>query len=456
MLSTRGTVSAAVPLLAVCLISLSWPLPSSQHEEHKELSYKAVTLSDICFNRQVPIISVSEAKRLINELKQDPSICPNSYVQSFYELEPILDNNRNEFICGEKKFNEVAEYHFRYINPRVESYKLGDDLNHLKMDIKKRQLHEDKFDYTVQLDDYKQEIMIPIALQQFFKSWALQLSGICKRSFVANIERAMQDYNDHDWELFDLHADQKNGGNAGSNSKNKNKTGDKSRITVNPVTNATIDTSNLSFGNLVYLPKLEGELQLGDSELRDQVTRLDLRKQPQLDRFMHACKDRFKPVYGQLIMPIERLAKLGYNYQGPAIDSIRDKLDEDPLVSKWKMITVLCESMGEFELVNHEDKPIKMQKYDYLPMISDTFGDDLWIKGAEALAKEFGRMSGHDAKGLKRLLFKAGIGGRKVVAFIDPHQFAWYRRNQNTLSSTLNSMSILSNLASILSTVMPG
>ena len=33
---------------------------------------------------------------------------------------------------------------------------------------------------------------------------------------------------------------------------------------------------------------------------------------------------------------------------------------------------------------------------------------------------------------------------------IDPHQFAWYRRNQNTLSSSLNIASIMSNTVSMI------
>lgn len=449
-----------VGVVCACLLLAA---PSSQHEEHMELSFKAVTKKDICHNRQVPIISVSEAKRLIAELKMNPEHCPDSYVQSFYELEPILTETKDELICSEKKFDRIAEYHFRYINPRVETYKLGDDLNRPKTVIKRRPLHEEKFDETVQLDDYKQEILIPISLQQFFKAWALQVSGICKRNFVANIERAMQNFDDHDLSLFDATVSSISKQAAGvksisgkSGKFGKSGNGNGAPVANHPVTKAPIAMENLEFGNLVYLPKLEGELQEGDAKLREQVSMLDLRDQPELNKFMRACKYRFAPVYDKLVMPIERLAKLGYNYAGRHIDGIRDKLDKDAIVSKWKLVTLLCEATGPFELIESQDESLSMELYDYTPLISSTFGDDMWIKGAEALRKELDSIRAQHSRGLKRLLFKAGVGGRKAVAFMDPHQFAWYRRNQNTLSSALNSVSIASNLASILVTFMAG
>lgn len=65
-------------------------------EEHIEVAEKQVTLQDVCANRQVPIISVGRARDLIRELKANPGACPHNYVQSFYELEPILVLEQHE------------------------------------------------------------------------------------------------------------------------------------------------------------------------------------------------------------------------------------------------------------------------------------------------------------------------------------------------------------------------
>lgn len=400
------------------------------NEEHIIPAYKIQGAEDICANRQVPISDIATVKRIIMDVRVNPEKCNPSYLQSFYELEPILALSSDDKLCGERKIKQIIDYHFRYINPKREVYRLGDNPQHLKKDAVKRPLHEGKFDYTVQLDDYKQEIMIPIALQQFFKAWALQVSGLCKMSFVENVLRAEQELlNEEDMNLLEMVDNDEVDKIVGKDTKP--------------------DMSRLTFEHLVYMPDLEGEQEQGDIEMRETTTILDYRDNEKADKFMHACKHRFSPIYSQLVLPLVRLSKLGYDYVGHGIDRIRDKLSKNVHLMRWLRTTSICEAQGKFDLVERKDDPIEMQTVHYEPKITYTIEGTLWIKGVEALSKELGYIRGENSKGFKKFLFNAGIQGRKVVAFLDPHQFAWYRRNQNTVSSVLNSGSIITNLISI-------
>lgn len=402
------------------------------NEEHIIPAYKIQGAEDVCANRQVPIADIPTIRRMIMDVRESPQKCNPSYLQSFYELEPILALSSEDKLCGERKIQQIVDYHFRYINPKKEIYRLGDNPQQLHKEARKRSLHEDKFDYTVQLDDYKQQIMIPIALQQFFKAWALQVSGLCKMSFVENVLRAQQEMlNEQDMHLLEMVDNKQVESSIGKSAKE--------------------DESPLTFDHLVYMPDLEGERESGDQQLLETTTILDLRDNEKADKFMHACKYRFRPIYSQLVLPLVKLSKLGYDYVGKGIDRIRDKLSRDLHLKRWMRTTALCEAHGKYDLVERKFDPIEMQLVKYEPKITYTIEGNLWIKGVESLSRELGYIKGENSKGFKKLLFNAGITGRKVVAFLDPHQFAWYRRNQNSLSSSLNTGSIVTNLMSIAS-----
>lgn len=451
MLHSRVVVSAAW----LCLLLVS--SPANGDEEHFKVANKPITLADICANRQVPIISVEEANRLIDELSNDLSACVMSFQQSFFELKPVLLVNKETPLCSERKFNQIKQYHFRYVNPPQETYKLGDDLSNPAKKVVARPLHEEKFDYTVQLDEYKHEVLIPIALQQFFKAWALQVSGMCKRTFVDNIEKAMQQLTDTDYDMLEGEYFQIS--NAAHQKDTQTQAGNERKLpaslaSIHPVSSQSRNPFqyDLTFNKLVYMPELEGELEEGDIRREDQVRILNLRSQPEMNKFMHACKHRFEPIFSKLIMPVVRLSKLGYDYIGSEIDDVREKLYNNALTEKWMLVTMVCMSQGRnVELSEPEDDPTVMEQLDYEPMHLSRIHGALWIKGAEALRKELDKIKGESSTGLKKLLFNAGIFGRKVVATIDPHQSAWYRRNQNTLANVLNVVSVMSNAISMIS-----
>lgn len=391
------------------------------------------TLEDICSNRNVPLTSVSQVKKLIRKLNKKPKACPDKYQQSLRELDPVLTLENGQRWCDEAKFRQIASYHFRYINPKVETYTRGDDLSNLNHEIQQRPLEADLFDHSVQVDEYDQEVMIPIGLQYFFKAWALQVAGICKRELMENIRRAVQEK-----------MDKQDMGAIGAFFE-------AGRTVVDPITDKKIE--RLTFDGVVYMPELEGHTHPELEVLRQETTTLNLKDNPDLHRFFSACKLRYKPIYSQLILPVVRMAKLGYDYMGTNLQNVYGTIERDPDVLAWLGLTAICELRGNFKLVDSET-PLDMQEVTYAPTITFDVEDSLWIKGKVQLQKEFDRIKGSRSTGFRKVLYNAGVKGNRLVSFLDPHRSAWYRRNQSTLSSTLNSMSIISNLASICVTVV--
>lgn len=426
-------------LVLASLAALACTGVAHANDEYMDVKAEQVSLAEVCANRVVPLFRVSDVRKLLRELHKDPKACPRAYRAAFYELEPILGAaaQGHERVCSEQKFKLIRDYHFRYINPRVETYELGDNLESLDKVVKPRALTADKVDETVQLDEYNQEILIPIALQQFFKAWAMQVSGLCKISVVDNLKRAIEtNLDDVDVNLLNdyVKLDAK---------------------AVHPITREPLNIApkgQIDLQSLVRMPELDGR---ADSRADGNVAVLDLaNSEPQLDRFMRSCKARYAPIYSRLTLPIVRMAKLGYDYMGPHADEFQQQVETDPQVRRWLVLTRICETMGNTQLVGEpspSEPPIETVHYE--PVIMRQPDDQLWIKGAEALQDEFERASGAKSTGFKRFMYKMGVHGRKAVAALDPHQFAWYRRNQNTLSSVLNTVSIGSNAASMALTI---
>lgn len=57
------------------------------------------------------------------------------------------------------------------------------------------------------------------------------------------------------------------------------------------------------------------------------------------------CYFKFKPIYGKIILPVIRLADLGYSYTGRHLDKELVELKANKLVNKWYVITQICETV---------------------------------------------------------------------------------------------------------------
>lgn len=88
---------------------------------------------------------------------------------------------------------------------------------------------------------------------------------------------------------------------------------------------------------------------------------------------IRTCKQKFKPIYDKLIMPLIKLSNLGYNYRGELLARELEELKTNKLVKRWYNIVQTCEAFNNIEI--YEDKDLHL-------------GDDrqafTFISGAEA------------------------------------------------------------------------
>lgn len=408
------------------IILISSPLsecnvPSAVAQEVKKLK-------DICANRYVPLTSVHEVRLMIRILIRRPEYCAAKFRQSFMELDSILGLEQDQRLCDKDKFDQIMNYHFRFINPKLESYEYGDDLRKLeKKNIRQKPLQTDLFDYGVQTDQYDSEILIPVSLQYFFKAWALQVSGLCKRTLMENLSRAQDNLDASDMKIVDdfIRA---------------------SRVDIiDPITKKKVD--DLKFNGIVYMPELEGTTRPELDALREQALKLDLTEDPELDRLFHACKLRFKPIYSKLILPIVRLAKLGYDYMGTKLKQGYGVISKDANVRAWSAIAAICEARGDYKM--ETQPPVDMTPVKYSPTINFILDDNLWIKGRDQLQKEFARIDGSRSKGIKQFAYLVGVQKNKLVSMLDPHQFAWFRKNRIALGITVGSMGFITSFTNL-------
>lgn len=415
--------------LYLALVVFSCTIRTITAEEPNLIELEVKKLKDICANKYVPLTSVKEVQMLIKILDRRPKYCAKKFRQSFLELEPILTLTNRQRICDDDKFDQIVSYHFRFISPKIETYESGDDLQALGREIRRQPLKVHLPDYGVQVDKFNNEIMIPTALQMFFKAWVLQVSGLCKKTLMENLNRAVQENLDKsDISVIGTFV-------AAGNEP-----------VVDPLSGKKV--SDLNFDGIVYMPELEGNIRPELDALREEAVKIDLKKDPELDRFFHACKLRFKPIYSKLVLPVVRLAKLGYDYMGPKLEKAYGVIQNDPEVKAWAAITALCESRGKFELIESEP-PIDMKLLDYSPTINFQLDDQLWIKNQGELEKELERIEGSRSTGLKKALYLAGVQGNKFVSLLDPHRSAWFRRNRNVVAISVSSLGFLTSLTNL-------
>lgn len=395
----------------------------------KSLEIEVKKLKEICANRYVPIDDVKDVQLFIKILNRAPKLCPKKFLQSFMELDPILTLEKHHRLCDEDKFQLIAAYHFRYIMPKVETYSSGDDLTALGHEIVSQPLKVHLQNFGVQVDQYNNVIMIPNSLQIFFKAWALQVSGLCKKTLMENLNRAVQENMDKsDIAMINAFiATSKEG-------------------VVDPVSGEKIN--DLNFSGIVYMPDLEGNTRPELDALREETIKLDLKKDPEVERFFHACKLRFRPVYMKLILPVVRLAKLGYDYMGPKLDKAYGTIQDDPLVNAWAAVTAICELRGTIEIME-SDPPADMQQLKYSPAINFVLADKLWIKNQNELETELERIEGSRSTGIKKALYLAGVHGNKLIHLLDPHRSAWFRRNRATVGIAVGSLNLISGITSL-------
>lgn len=294
------------------------------------------TVKKICRNQRLTVESVTQMRQIIRLGRE---LCHRDYQAALNELEPILSIEEGE-LCTEQTFELIRDFHFRFINiPEYVNDKPG-QYEKEKTRIVYRQLHPEPHSYTVNLDEYDEPLMIPISLRHFFLSFALQVSGLCKRAMLANLESI--------YPLDEMIKDETSiMGLLGSTTSALN------GLLVQ-------DMKEINFDNVVYLPELEGKsaiLEKADlkSTGKQVHMQVDFTKNSALYELMMDCKNHLQPIYNTLIMPVVRLNKLGYDYLGDKLSEEEHRKLEDINMKIWLGAVHICEIFRNIMLVGKEN-----------------------------------------------------------------------------------------------------
>lgn len=290
----------------------------------------------ICRNKNVPITSAALMKRLITISQRQGGQCKD-YQASLDELDPILSIEDGKH-CSSESFELVKSYHFRFVSAPKRLNKRPGQYEKEEERPVYRQLHPDPFYYTINLDSYNEPLVAPAAIRQFFLAYTLQISGLCKKAMLANLEYAHK---------------------SGDIKRDEN-----SILSLLTHTSALRnlmmkDLEKTDFDNVLYMPELEGvsdELELSDLKAASKKVYMQtsVTEGSALYALMMDCKNNLRPIYLNLVMPVIKLSKLGYDYLGGELskDERAELYSID--MKTWLSIVHICEMFHGFLEVREE------------------------------------------------------------------------------------------------------
>lgn len=438
----------------------------------------------VCANKEVPIWHIRQMEQILSIIRRAENICPDRYMASLFELSAILSLKREQ-LCNERSFEMFRDYHFRFIAPLRHLNKRPSQYEPLPTEIVREQLHPEPRRYTVQIDRHNQALMAPIAVRHFFLAFGLQLSSQCKRNLLQNLETDERKFLTADdfavLMLFDK------------------------ETPVGELLSG--DMERIDFDSALYLPQLEGE-RAEFSRLKQEQT-VHLKTSASLDsslfQLVTACQTKFKPIYDKLLMPVIKLSKLGYDYQGEGLSEPERAQLLGSKVKSWLGIVHVCEIFHKVVVISRQptvaelttttttttttaapgvlgpaegrnvvevDRVERMTAEEvshldesealgptsslaYEVSVLTRMEERLCVSSKRQLDLELSRKSGNgNPFGFAGLMRKTGNTIKRWFAKLDLMKFAHYRQNSLWYSGLLNFISSCSNVASIAVTLV--
>lgn len=431
-------------------------------------------LKKICNNKQVEITSKSHMRSIIYAQYVNEDTCNNRYKPAFNELDPILRTNPTE-MCSDQSIELIKKYHLRFIRPHKDINRMPSQFEPMPREVVKGQLYSEPDSYLVRFDEWDNAIMTPIAIRHFFLAFTLQVSYMCKRLLVKNLSIDSKTVLEEDDNALMLMFDE--------------------QTPIGALLANTLE--HLDFDNVVHIDELDGER---DKSAQDSQFHLDkgeslylktsAKENSALIEMIEGCKIRFKPLYDQLLMPIIKLSKMGYEYCGPKLTMEEQEQLNGTEVRTWLSVVHVCELFDKVHLVRDDDLNTEQtsesdaastEKEGLLEPISEKemeetlesskeivfgnpikynvsykipFGDEIWIKGPKELDLELSRKKGNQNPfGFFGMLRRFASAAKKALSKLDLERFAHYRKNSLWYNGVLNFISSVTNTMSIVATV---
>lgn len=249
------------------------------------------------------VSTVVKLHEFFSNLAEDTKLsdCGKRYNEVLTSLQNLVSVS-NENVCSDDKIDLIEDFHRNFISANRE-------------DVKQRAA------------DGREAA--PEVLRLFFMHYALEISAICKRGLITNIE----------WDLHDKvkKSDFDFGGHTVLNELMA-----KMSASFSPVT-AINDYDDV----LLIWDMVEDDAEEEVDELTGEPVRLLIKAKrvDQIKRVQEKCRCKFRPFYEKLIMPIINLVDIGYSYTGERFERELHELRVNPLVRRWYGVTQICEAI---------------------------------------------------------------------------------------------------------------
>ena len=273
-------------------------------------SYEStISLESLCNNRTAALTRISEARYLIKEYQWLDSYEPcRDFEESLNQIDEILEIVQMGRICNLKLIDKIRKYHLKFIDNGRDSR-----------------------------TEQRQSGGIPEPLRNFFISLCLQISAECKMSLINNLE--------HDTKSLMTEADF-----------------DEIRLLEEYGATLLGEEDQISnYDDLLLLNILDKDKDHADDDDDDDAESklvIKVKTTSMLHKLVDVCGRKFKPFYDRLIMPIVRLSKSGYNYQGELLERELEELKRSELVKRWYNIVQTCEAFKSIRIFE-EDSEVK-------------------------------------------------------------------------------------------------
>lgn len=280
------------------------------------------------------------------------SECHGKYFESIRSLNDVVQKS-NSNVCSDQKITLIENFHNKFVSLAR---------NHIE-----------------------QHQAVPHLLRSFFMLYSMEISMMCKRTLINNLEWDVARKFPGLLELYNL------------DTLDGERVGELFNGAVLLLMDA-FDSKN--FDDIIllwpliedsYLAQRTDELlspggaifEEFDEQLPGQALRLlvKTRSAQVMNNFRRACYQKYKPIYGELIMPIVRLSNLGYTNNGDEFERELAELRQSELVKRWYKLTQLCEaalpvkfyedsSLHSNELImitKHEAQQLETNNVTYIP-----------------------------------------------------------------------------------------
>lgn len=248
----------------------------------------------LCQDKEFDLSKISEVKSLVEFAKTPSALsvgCDAEIKEAILDLEEPLQITDVDNHCTPELVNSITGYIGKHIKAQ---------------------------DPTEETPEPVPPKHMPKTLKRFFIGYSLIISKICKLGMVRLLMHDSKEFVDK----YDLREITRwtDGGDVSSNlfmSRAINY--DDMFLVGNAICDSGIQTCNQIYVQTEHWKQLRG--------------------------IRATCHRVLKPFYGQLILPIVRLANFGIDYHDSEVDDKLDDLRENPKLQSWYKIVFLCESL---------------------------------------------------------------------------------------------------------------